>query len=190
MVQPRANLKSVSTLLVDSDRFTRGLIVQMLRGFRMDAPIVCDTGAAAKSEMLQHAVDLCIMESVLPDMGSPELISWIRRPEMGVTRFIPVIVLSGYTQHRIVAAARDAGANTVLKKPVSPQVLFDRILWVARVPRPFIDAGVYVGPDRRFKAEKPPDKNHKRADDSTADATSDEPMADTPTAAAAKGAFR
>jgi len=77
-----------------------------------------------------------------------------------------------------------------LKKPVSPQVLFDRILWVARVPRPFIDAGVYVGPDRRFKAEKPPDKNHKRADDSTADATSDEPMADTPTAAAAKGAFR
>jgi CheY-like chemotaxis protein len=187
MVQPRVNLKSVSTLLVDSDRFTRGLIVQMLRGFRMDPPVVCDTGAAAKTEMLQHAVDLCIMESVLPDMGSPELISWIRRPEMGVTRFIPVIVLSGYTQHRIVAAARDAGANTVLKKPISPQVLFDRIMWVARVPRPFIDAGVYVGPDRRFRAEEPPDKVHKRADDGTAALTPEVTIVHTPTAAAAKG---
>ena len=154
----------------------------------MDAPVVCDTGTAAKAEMAQHPVDLCIMESVLPDMGSPELISWIRRPEMGVTRFIPVIVLSGYTQHRIVAAARDAGANTVLKKPVSPQALFDRIMWVARVPRPFIDAGCYVGPDRRFKAEDPPDRNYKRADDGTPGAMSEEPTSNTPTAAAAKGA--
>jgi CheY-like chemotaxis protein len=178
------NLKSVSTLLVDSDRFTRSLVVQMLRGFRMDTPNVCDSGAAAKALMLEHPVDLCIIETVLPDMGSPELISWIRRPEMGAMRFIPIIVLSGYTQQRVVAAARDAGANTVLKKPISPQGLFDRIMWVARVPRPFIDAGVYVGPDRRFKAEEPPDNVYKRADDAVV-ATPDET---TTTAATSKGA--
>src|ERR1700722_8164728 len=111
MAQPRLNLKSVATLLVDSDRFSRGLVAQMLRGFRMDAAFVCDTGAVAKEYLQQHAIDLCIVEAVLPDMSSPELISWLRRPEMGATRFIPVLVLSSYTQRHMVAAARDAGAN-------------------------------------------------------------------------------
>jgi DNA-binding response OmpR family regulator len=180
------NLKSVATLLVDSDRFTRGLVVQMLRGFKMDAPAACESGAAAKEYLQQGPVDLCIVEAALPDMTSSELISWIRRPEMGTMRFIPIIVLSGYTQTRMVAAARDAGANTVLKKPVSPQALFDRVMWVARVPRPFIDAGSYVGPDRRFKAEDPPDKFYKRVDD-PADATSATAAPYTLKEAAAKG---
>ena len=187
MAQPRMNLKSVATLLVDSDRFTRGLVVQMLRGFKMDSPVVCDSGASAMEYLQQTAVDLCIMEAVLPDMASPELIRWIRRPEMGAVRFIPIIVLSGYTQQRTVATARDAGANTVLKKPASPQALFDRIMWVARVPRPFIDAGSYVGPDRRFKAEEPPDKIYKRADDA-ANTASNLQTPNTLTAAVSKGA--
>lgn len=106
---------------------------------------------------------------------------------MGAVRFIPIIVLSGYTQQRTVATARDAGANTVLKKPASPQALFDRIMWVARVPRPFIDAGSYVGPDRRFKAEEPPDKIYKRADDA-ANTASNLQTPNTLTAAVSKGA--
>lgn len=187
MPQPRMNLKSVVTLLVDSDRFTRGLVAQMLRGFRMDTPAACESGMAAKEYLQQRPVDLCIVEAALPDMASPELISWIRRPEMGAMRFIPIIVLSGYTQTRMVAAARDAGASTVLKKPVSPQALFDRVMWVARVPRPFIDAGTYVGPDRRFKAEEPPDNVYKRVDD-TATATSATAIPNKFVEAAAKGA--
>ena len=62
-------------------------------------------------------------------------------------------------------------------------------MWVARVPRPFIDAGTYVGPDRRFKAEDPPDKIYKRADDSKPGALSEETTPAIPTAAAAKGAL-
>jgi DNA-binding response OmpR family regulator len=184
------NLKNVSTLLVDGDRFTRGLIAQMLHGFRMDTPCVCYTGAAAKSFLLKEAVDLCIMEAVLPDMGSQELITWIRRPDMGSVRFVPVIVLSGYTQYRIVAAARDAGANTVLKKPISPQLLFDRIMWVARVPRPFIDTGAYAGPDRRFKQQDPPDKIYRRADDPVETETSEAATATKLTASATNGISR
>jgi CheY-like chemotaxis protein len=115
------------------------------------------------------------------------LISWIWRPEMGAVRFIPVIVMSGYTQLRVVAAARDAGANTVLRKPLSPQALFDRIMWVARVPRPFIDAGSYVGPDRRFKRDDPPDGLYKRGDDAAA-AASNQETTNRPLPAVAKGA--
>src|SRR5580704_12751410 len=165
MPPSRMNLKGVSTLVVDGDRFTRGLVVQILRGFRMDSPLVCDSGEQAKEFIEKNPVDLCIVEAALPDMASPDLIGWLRRPEMSATRFVPVIVLSGYTQLRLVAAARDAGANTVLKKPVSPKSLFERILWAAKIPRPFIDAGNYVGPDRGFRSVEPPDKIYKRSND-------------------------
>jgi CheY-like chemotaxis protein len=164
MAQARLNLKGVTALVVDSDRFTRGLVAQMLRGFGLDAPGVCETGADAISYLQHHYVDLCVIEAVLPDMESPELIGWIRRQEKAM-RFIPVIVLTGYTQLRMVQAARDGGANNIVKKPVSPQGLFDRITWVARVSRPFIDTGDYIGPDRRFRTVDPPDGLYKRDSD-------------------------
>ncbi|HEY2071644.1 MAG TPA: response regulator [Rhizomicrobium sp.] len=157
----------MTTLLVDSDHFTRGLIAQMLRGFGMDAPAIYDSGRAAKAHLLHHYSDLCIFEAAFPDMESAELIRWIRRQDKSPLRFVPIIVLSSYTQHRHVTLARDAGANLVLTKPVSPQVLFDHIAWVAKAPRPFIEAGAYAGPDRRFRTMDPPDGQRKRESDFT-----------------------
>lgn len=165
MGQARLNLKGVSTLLIDSEQFTRGLIARMLRGFGMDPAKQFENGETAKAYLKHNCPDLILVEAVLPDMPSADLINWVRKQDKGPTRFVPIIVLTGYTQLRTVAAARDAGANNVVKKPVSPQSLFDRITWVARVARPFIEAGDYVGPDRRFRQIEPPDGAYKRDTD-------------------------
>jgi CheY-like chemotaxis protein len=165
MGHTRLNLRGVTTLLVDSDHFTRGLIAQMLRGFGMEAPTVLDSGRAAKAHMTHHYPDICILEAVFPDMDGAELIRWIRRRDKSPLRFIPVVVLSSYTQQRHVTLARDAGANLVLTKPVSPQVLYDHIAWVAKAPRPFVETATYMGPDRRFRSIEPPDGEKKRETD-------------------------
>ncbi len=94
-------------------------------------------------------------------MSSVELIRWIRRLK-GPVRFVPVIVLTGYTQLRTIASARDSGANLVVRKPVSPKALFDRMLWIARSARPFIESDNFIGPDRRFRTIDPPDGKFKR----------------------------
>ena len=53
--------------------------------------------------------------------------------------------------------ARDCGANFVVTKPLAPRVLLDRIAWLGRETRGFVEIGDgYVGPDRRFKAYGPP----------------------------------
>jgi DNA-binding response OmpR family regulator len=173
MGQTRLNLRNVTTLLVDRDHYTRGLIAQMLRGFGMDSPTVVETGAQAKHHLMHHYADLCIFEGAQPDMSGADLIRWIRRQEKSPFRFVPIIVMTGYTQLRHVADARDAGANIVVKKPVSPQSLFDRITWVARTVRPFIEAGDYIGPDRRFRDVAPPQGEYRRDTDVRADDTGD-----------------
>ena len=165
MAQPRLNLRSVQTLLIDSDNFTRSLVANMFRGFGMDSPNVGETGAQAKHHLTHHYADLIVVEAALPDMESPELIRWIRRQDKSPFRFVPIIVLSGYTQLRLVSAARDAGANLVVKKPVSPAALFDRIAWVARTARPFIETADFIGPDRRFRDVPPLDGEYKRDTD-------------------------
>ena len=71
--------------------------------------------------------------------------------------------------HRIVANARDCGANMVLVKPVSPASLYDRLVWIAFNPRKFIDSKDYFGPDRRFKIEGYPNGVGRRAGDKAVD---------------------
>jgi DNA-binding response OmpR family regulator len=162
MPGPRMNLKNVMSLIVDRDHYTRGLIAQMLRGFGMESPMLVDNGEEAKSFLKESIPDIVFIEGDLSDMPSASLLNWIRRQSKSPLRFVPLIIMSGYTQLRMIATARDGGAHIIVRKPVSPQTLFDRILWVARHARPFLETDRYVGPDRRFHDILPPDGVYKR----------------------------
>jgi DNA-binding response OmpR family regulator len=165
MGQIRLNFGGVTALLIDRSHYCRSLVAQMLRGFGMQAIISCESGAEAQEQLRTSHIDLCLVEADLPDMSGADLIRWMRREQKDPLRFVPIIVLSGYTQRRMLSANRDAGANLLLKKPLSAQAIFDRIAWVARTSRSFIETGNYVGPDRRFRQIVPPDKTYKREDD-------------------------
>ena len=124
-------LTNVVALLVDRESFARGLVAQMLRGFGINTILTAANGAEAKDLLSHHQVDIAFIEGELPDTSAADLITWIRHNPRVSLRHLPVIVLSGYTQLRMIAAARDAGAHLVVKKPLSPQILFDRLAWVA-----------------------------------------------------------
>lgn len=162
----RLNLKNVVGLIADRDAFTRGLIAQMLRGFGLDTLHAASTGEEAKALINGgHKPDIIFIEGALPDMNASELIDWIRRSTPAPLRFVPIIVLSGYTQLRLISEARDGGAHIVVRKPIAPSTLFDRIAWVAHFARPFLETKHYVGPDRRFHEQVPPDGKWKREGD-------------------------
>jgi len=161
----RLNFKGVSALLVDRNHYCCSLVAQMLRGFGLQGIVSCETGTAAKEAITGNHFDICVMEADLPDMSGADLITWIRREQKEPLRFMPVLVLSGYTQRRLVSISRDAGANLLLNKPVSAQAVFDRVAWLARTPRSYIETRNYVGPDRRFRETVPPDKVYKRESD-------------------------
>ena len=161
----RLNFRGVTALLVDRNGYCRSLVSQMLRGFGLQSMHSCSSGEEAKKLLKETYIDMCVIEADLPDMRGSELIRWIRQENKEPLRFVPILVLSGYTQLRMLSETRDSGANLVLKKPLSAQALFDRIAWLARTPRAYIEAGSYVGPDRRFRDVPPPDSQYKRETD-------------------------
>jgi len=155
-------LSGMHALLVDPDRFDGDIIVQMLRSFGAPLPTRVGNGAAARAYLESHQADLCICEATLPDMEGAELIQWIRRRNRESLRSLPVIVLTGDTQLTTVAKARDSGANIVVRRPVSPRTLHQHIVWALTVHRPMVEAGQYVGPDRRFHEIAPPEEGERR----------------------------
>jgi DNA-binding response OmpR family regulator len=113
------------------------------------------------------AVDFFFCEAALPDMDGLDLVRWVRRS--APVPYVPIVVLTGYSRVDAVVGARDAGANLVVKKPLSPQVLFDRLAWMGQGSRKFVETETYVGPDRRFKSIGPPDGLGRRSTDLSQD---------------------
>ncbi|MDR3528768.1 MAG: response regulator [Rhizomicrobium sp.] len=159
------NFSEIMALVVDHDRFSTGIISQILRGFGLNNHFIVGTGEAAKKLLPSGRFHLLICESVLQDMSLADLVRWLRRRNDTKIRYMPVVVLTGYTQFSRVTHARDAGVSSVVRKPVSPATLFDHILWAARTERPFIDADAFAGPDRRFWANSAAVGLSRRASD-------------------------
>ena len=164
----KMKLSGVQTLVVDDDQYSTDLLLSMLRGFGIDQPRVLKTAQDARSWLQSHDYDLVICGVELPDAHGAELVEFIRHLSPP-NKFAPIIVLTSYSNMSNVTRVRDAGAHIVIKKPVSPRVLYDRIAWAAKSPRSFVETHSYVGPDRRFKFIGPPDGVGRRESDLSGD---------------------
>lgn len=64
-------------------------------------------------------------------------------------RQAPVIMVTTEATAASIVAARNAGVHEFLRKPYTAGDLFRRVENVMMKPRPWIEAVMYVGPDRR-----------------------------------------
>ena len=138
------------------------LIASMLKAFSVGDILVSEGGrdamdlltvtqARTKGSRYVNHVDIVLMDWLMAKGSGEELLKWIRASDKDSIRFLPVIVVSGYTTEIITATARDLGAEEVLVKPVSGKALASRICSVIDHPRPYVQAPHYFGPDRRRK---------------------------------------
>ncbi len=152
----RINLEKAEILLLDEALEGLSVLTQMVSAFGVRSVHRCRNIEAAKKEALDGPLDLILVGSNGHDSSSYDFIRWLRRSGLDPNAYAPTILLSGHTQLHNVHQARDCGANYIIAKPVSPSVLLERIVWVAREKRSFIACEGYVGPDRRFHDNGPP----------------------------------
>lgn len=179
MVDPKSwiNLEKASVMLIEPNLTNMQILKQVFAGFGARKPLVCGTAEEAMEFIRSQEVNLIVVSDALGDSDGYEFVRALRRSDTDQNAFTPVIIVSGHTKRSLVGAARDCGANFVIAKPMSPQTLLERIIWVAKECRPFIDTGVYLGPDRRFKdeeGEKVPLRRRNDADRQPAPAAADE----------------
>ncbi len=151
----KLNLQDVSILLQGGSEIETEMLSQVFSGFGARHLRRAD-GLASMREMLKdEPVDLVVMDVAGGLDESLEVVRELRR-KITPTRFAPVVVATGNVIPSMLHAARDAGVSYVVAKPLAPRVLFERLVWIVRDARPFIESAAYEGPDRRVRVLGPP----------------------------------
>ncbi|NGP18195.1 response regulator [Devosia aurantiaca] len=152
------NLSEIGFLVADPSDLYRELFRRLLYGFGAKKVMEARDTQTARRLMIDRGVDFLICSADLPTLGALNppgsglaFVKSIRLDTKHPQRAIPMIITMGTARRVSVGQSRDSGVNFVLSKPVSPAVLYDRINWIARSPRPFWESKSYFGPDRRFR---------------------------------------
>lgn len=138
-------------LVIDDNDFMRSLYRQLLHaiGFPYNHVREATDGAAAIDYLEAYDCDLVICDLNMKPMNGKKFTRYIRTNPKSPDPYLPIIVCTGHTELVHVAHARDAGANEILRKPVTAASLYSRLHAVIESPRRFIITQDFVGPDRR-----------------------------------------
>ncbi len=126
----------------------RHIIGAVLRAYGFSQIKDCDNGAMALRALPHFRPDVIVTDFAMPEVDGIEFTLNVRAMD-GPMRFIPIIMVSGHAHAKLVFAARDAGVNEFLAKPVTGRNLADRIRRIIEEERVFVNAEDYKGPDRR-----------------------------------------
>jgi CheY-like chemotaxis protein len=159
------NLRDLIILVADPSPYLGMVTHSMLRGFGATKVLEVRSSVGVMMTLTGQKVDILLCDSGLPPHGGLNLTQAIRRNTSNENRTLPILVMCSDTRDSTVKHARDAGANMVIAKPMSPASLYDRLAWIAFNPRKFVDTVSYFGPDRRFKIEGYPNGVGRRAED-------------------------
>lgn len=160
----RFNLSAAAVLLLDPTPLGMSILVQIVTGFGARTLHRCTTAAEAREVLQREQIDIALIDALSPSGDGYELVEWLRRSAPELNRYTPVLLTEGHTRMSDVARARDCGANFMIKRPLSPMAMLERIVWVSKEGRGFVLDENYVGPDRRFKKTAMPQAGRRRED--------------------------
>ena len=143
------DFSALRILVIDDNVHMHQILRSILSAMRIsDVHFVVDL-ETAESEMSRWRPDVVVTDIAIGEDQGLEFVHRLRKGEIGFDPYLPVIVLTGYTERRMITRARDVGVHEVLAKPVSIENLYKRLVSIVVRPRPFIKASHYFGPCRR-----------------------------------------
>lgn len=153
----KVDLSRTSILLVDDNTTSLDLMQQILTGLRVGNIRTANNPEEARDVASRTRFNLMIIDGEMPNEDGIQVTRQIRAKQDLPNFSTPIIVLTAHTPMDKVFRSRDAGANLVVKKPVSPAILLSRIQWLGKNGRPFVISDSYIGPDRRIRKMPLPD---------------------------------
>ncbi|MEE8393612.1 MAG: response regulator [Rhodospirillales bacterium] len=138
-------------LIVEDNVHFRTLVRTILQALGIDKTEEARDGSEAIEVLKTFDADLAIIDWKMDGVDGVECVRRIRAGEDSPNKFLPVLMVTGFTEETLVNEARNAGVNDFLSKPISAKSLLSRIVSVLKNDNPFISTGDYFGPDRRHR---------------------------------------
>lgn len=146
----------ISILIVDDNQHMRRILKELLRAAGVTDVKEASDPVEAFEYLKASLIDLLLVDLAMPLIDGVEFTKMIRTNEDSPNPFLPIIMITGHSERSRVNAARDAGVNEFLVKPVTARSLMERLTLIVNKPRNFVKSKEYFGPDRRRR----PDPNY------------------------------
>lgn len=142
-------LSNIKFLIVDDNAFMRTVIRRILGALGVQDVREAGDGAEALKILQTWPADIVLLDWEMTPFDGIEFTHMVRTSSDIQNPYMPIIMVSGYSEYWRISSARDAGVTEFLVKPISANGLFSRIRNVIENPRPFVAAPGFFGPDRR-----------------------------------------
>lgn len=120
--------EDIKILVVDDSPPMRQLVLSMLRSFGYMNVQTANDGAQALRHTEVHAkLEVIICDIEMEPMSGIEFLRELRRDEENPSRTSAVIMLTGNNEMESIIAARNAGMDEYLVKPIAPARLKKRL---------------------------------------------------------------
>ena len=143
------SIEEISVMVVEDDKISAQLTEAMLRKIGVKDVSVATNGSEALDLLGERSVDCVVCDGVMPTIDGLEFTIRVRTGLAQSATNMPIMLLTARQEETWANAARDAGANEFVNKPVSLERLEGALRAMLFEPRKFIKSRGYVGPDRR-----------------------------------------
>ena len=144
----------LKVLVADDNQHMRHLVMTILQAFGVIQIFEAEDGEQAWASIRENSPDVAFLDWMMPSMCGIDVVRLVRTSPITPNPFLPIVMLTGYSQVENVRQARDAGINEFLAKPVSVNGVMTRLAAVIESPRPFVRTKVYFGPCRRRRGRE------------------------------------
>jgi CheY-like chemotaxis protein len=153
----------LKVLIVDDSAEMRRMLEALLAAMGIGETICAPDGNAGLRMFAERAPDVVITDGAMQPMDGYAMTRAIRAMRGAPADKarnqgpdIPVLMLSGHVGSDMLARARDDGVTDYIVKPVSPQLLYERLLEAVARPVHVVETATYRGPSptRRLVARR------------------------------------
>lgn len=157
----------LTALVLDDNHYERGISLDQLRAMGFGRAIGAANTVEAWQSLRGNNPNIVLMEWIDDSNDGLDFVRRVRMSEELPNRAVSMFMLTTRGAASDVEAARLAGIDGYLRKPISALALQQRVRTVIANPQPFVVTSAYVGPCRRRRR---PDLNYlgplRRLDDS------------------------
>lgn len=158
-------LESVSALILDDNAHMRGLLRVILTSFGMrNIDEAADSDEAFRMVALGD-FDIVFVDFKLGGLDGIDFCRRMRRDPESPNKYMPLVMITAYSERSRVLDAINAGVDEFLVKPVRAVDVANRVNAVIERRRPFVNANDYFGPDRRRRDDPRHQGPWRRASD-------------------------
>ena len=145
----KPKIANLSFLIIDDNNMMVTILKTLLHGFGVHEIYDANDAISGFEELRTTKVDIILLDNKMDTLNGIEFTRMVRTANDSPNQYIPIIMISAYTELSRIQAARDVGVNEFVSKPISAKSLNARITEVIEHPRKFIETPKYFGPDRR-----------------------------------------